>query len=163
MTYAPAHNMKGHPAHASWRGARERCYNVNHVSYDYYGGRGIRMCPEWHSFCGFWEDMGGSFSDGMTLDRIDNDGGYSPDNCQWVSRAAQCRNQRTNLWIIHNSERVILKDACAAAGVRYSLLKHRYHIYRRDNENETPTLEDLLSMDFPRSKPLPESLNLLPT
>jgi hypothetical protein len=80
----------------SWYSAKQRCYNSNNHSYKRYGGRGIKMCERWlHSFNHFLEDMGPRPSL-LSLDRIDNDGNYSPLNCRWTSYITQARHQINN-------------------------------------------------------------------
>ena len=73
----------------------KRCYSKNHNSYDYYGGRGITVCDRWlESFENFYEDMGEKPSKKHSLDRINNDGNYEPDNCRWATQSTQVINSR---------------------------------------------------------------------
>lgn len=95
-----------------------RCYDTKNAQYMDYGGRGITVCERWlASPRAFIADMWPRPA-GMTLDRIDNDKGYSPDNVRWASRAEQQRNRRNNIHLEVSGTRVILKDAAEAAGLR---------------------------------------------
>lgn len=90
------HNLSRHPLYKVWKGMMERCYNKTHIHYESYGGRGITVCDQWLSLTSFVSDMGASYVSGLTLDRSDNDLGYSKENCRWVPMSVQNRNRRNN-------------------------------------------------------------------
>ena len=87
------HGLADTKIHMIWTSMRQRCFNPNNPAFKNYGGRGITIDPRWNSFEAFFEDMGEP-PEGMSLDRIDNNKGYSPDNCKWATRVQQGRNTR---------------------------------------------------------------------
>jgi hypothetical protein len=110
--------------YSSWRAMKHRCENPAHDSYKYYGGRGIKCAEEWESFENFIEDMG-VCPPGYSLERIDNNGDYFPENCKWASRAEQNRNRRDNIWLTANGRTQIQADWARELGVTEGAIHKR--------------------------------------
>ena len=93
---------------------------------DYYD-RGITICPEWvNGFKAFYDwSMSNGYRDGLTLDRIDNDKRYSPENCRWVDMKVQANNRRNNVYIKYMGETKTMKQWCDYLGVDYGLVRNR--------------------------------------
>lgn len=103
------HGMAKTPTHKTWAGMLQRCVNPNELSYPYYGGRGIKVCDRWaKSFEAFLEDMGVRPSPRHSIERKDNNGDYTPDNCKWATRTQQARNKRTTRFVTFRGERIAL-------------------------------------------------------
>lgn len=100
-----------------WNSMRDRCNNPNFRQYGDYGGRGISICDRWDSFATFIEDMGPR-PKGYLIDRIDNDGNYTPENCRWVDRKTSQRNQRVTRWVEVEGKRHKAADLADIAGIK---------------------------------------------
>lgn len=109
-----------------WNGMRSRCNTPTAEHYDRYGGRGIKVCPEWDSYEAFrdWAHANG-YDDSLTLDRRDNDGDYTPTNCRWATRRTQTRNRNNTAWVTVHGERMRLTDAADRHGIDRSTFAKR--------------------------------------
>lgn len=97
------HGMSGTRTYRIWFAMVRRCHVPKAANFHNYGGRGISVCEEWHTIDGFVASMGNA-PGGMSIERIDNNRGYSPDNCRWASGDEQALNKRTNLVLTHNGK-----------------------------------------------------------
>lgn len=88
------HSLSKHKLYQTWTNMISRCNDINSKYYSYYGGRGITVCEEWNDVKKFIEDMYPSYHEGLSIDRKDNNKGYSKDNCRWVSKVVQSCNTR---------------------------------------------------------------------
>lgn len=120
-----------------WNSMKERCYNVNQKSYKHYGQRGIKVCDEWlNDFQAFYDwAMSHGYNRGLTIDRIDVNKNYSPDNCRWATTKQQNRNTTRNRLITINGDTRCLSDWCELLGLKYKrvhnrLNKHHWSIER---------------------------------
>jgi len=98
-THGHCKGGKSTPEYMTWGRMKHRCYNPNNSGYRNYGGRGIKVCKRWENFEMFLSDMGPKPSKKHSIDRIDNDKGYSPSNCRWATKLQQARNKRDRLTV----------------------------------------------------------------
>lgn len=110
----------------AWAAMKDRCYNEKNEHYRSYGGRGIMVCDEWkENFEAFYRDVGPRPSIQHSIDRRDNDLGYSKENCHWVTQVEQTRNRRTNVYYEYKGQRKILKDWCVALNISFHKTYYR--------------------------------------
>lgn len=95
-TYKEIHGLRSHPLYTHWKSMRQRCSPTANKRVKYYSARGINVCSEWDDFETFYTDMLPTWKQGLSLDRINNDLGYSKSNCRWVSIKEQARNRTNN-------------------------------------------------------------------
>ncbi len=112
-----------------WQHMRARCANKKDINYPKYGGRGITVCREWRgSFEKFRDDMGVPASSDLTLDRIDNDKGYSKKNCRWADGVTQGRNKRNNRLVEYQGKKMTIAELQKIAGIPRCTLVHRINM-----------------------------------
>ena len=140
---------KKHPLYNTWIGMRQRCNNKNHTHYSRYGGRGVVVCDRWdNSFQAFITDMGDK-PEGLTIDRVNNDGNYEPDNCRWATYSTQAYNRS-----------VRCTNKTGVSGISFNKKSNKYIVRRmnkltgeRDYLGMTETIEDAKKLyDTPRHK-----------
>lgn len=129
------HSIKAHQTHKLsntklfdvWCSMRFRCNNPNDGSYHNYGARGIRVCEEWtNDFSSFYNwAVSNGYKEGLTIDRINNEGNYEPSNCRWVSRKVQCNNTRQNRLITIDNKTKTLAQWCEELGLKYQTIEQR--------------------------------------
>jgi hypothetical protein len=125
------HGGYGTRLYSAWHGIRARCNNPNNHGYSHYGGRGVKICKEWDDFALFraWAlengyDETAPFGK-CTLDRIDPNGDYCPENCRWVSAKEQANNRRNNRIVTYEGEKYTLSALCEKTGIPWSLMWDR--------------------------------------
>jgi len=132
--YSPHDSAENRRLYDIWNGMRKRCLNPKCARYKDYGGRGIEICKEWENFDNFveWAKANG-YNSSLTIDRIDNDGDYTPENCRWATVKAQNRNKRTCVMVEYRGETKALIDWCEELNLPY------YTIQKRIKKGMNPT------------------------
>lgn len=118
------HGMYGTPTYRSWRSMTDRCANPNTPNYPRYGGRGIEVHAAWRDFEVFFRDMGERPA-GTSLDRIDNDGHYTPENCRWATARQQQRNKASNHFLTVDGATRCITDWAEVTGIQKVTIKAR--------------------------------------
>ncbi len=117
------HNQSKHPLYHIYYGIKDRCYNTKTPAYPRYGGRGIFMCDRWrNSFHAFVYDMGIRPSPEHSIERVDNDLGYCPENCVWATRQQQSRNRSNNVVLSQDGKTMCLAEWAQELGMSQKLL-----------------------------------------
>ena len=126
MPHFKTHGMWNSRLYHIWKGMKQRCEDPKKDNYASYGGKGISVCEEWHDPCVFigWA-LSHGYRDDLTIDRINNDKGYAPDNCRWVDIVTQSRNKTTNRVIEFNGEKRCLTEWSEITGIPIPTLWHR--------------------------------------
>jgi len=124
------HGLRHHPLYMVHHMIKARCYNKRNKDYKHYGARGIEMCPEWkEDFQTFYDwAMANGYEEGLTVDRVNNDGPYEPSNCQLIGQAAQKRNTRRSRMLTYKG-----KTQCMAAWAREAGVHPENLLYRLSN------------------------------
>lgn len=115
------HGMANTPLYKVWQAMKDRIYNKNNKYFHYYGGRGLTLCEEWESFSAFnkWA-MENGYQKGLDLDRINNDLGYSPENCRWIPHAENLQNTRRKQEVVLDGKRVPVAEIAKRYNVPYN-------------------------------------------
>ena len=125
--YIKKHNKSKTRIWAIWEDMHQRCENPNHKAYEVYGMRGVIICDAWYDFNNFleWANASG-YDDNLTLDRMDPDGMYEPNNCRWVSKEYNSRHRRGVTLVIDNYEVLTLPQLADRYGLSYTTIRTRY-------------------------------------
>ena len=111
-----------------WHDIKQRCLNSNNRDYKYYGGRGITIYEDWKEYAKFknWALQSG-YSDDLTIDRIDENGNYEPQNCRWATRTEQNRNKRSVAKLSYNGDVLTIAEWALKTGIPAKTIYHRIH------------------------------------
>lgn len=121
------HGLGRHRLRKTWESMKERCFYAGHTYYDRYGGRGITVCERWMDLTNFVADNEHKWRPGYSLERIDNNGPYSPDNCTWIPRAKQARNKSTTIYLTYCGKTQPLVVWAEETGMSIHALRNRYY------------------------------------
>lgn len=127
------HGMSNTKEYKTYFSMIDRCYDPNHRSYKYYGGRGIRVCDRWNTLENFLSDAPTLIgyeknNKNLSLDRIDPNKDYEPENCRWVTKLKQQNNKRNNIFVDWNGEKITLAELSRLVNVPYKNLVSSYYV-----------------------------------
>lgn len=137
------HRMSKTRIFSVWNGMTQRTTNPKHKSWCYYGGRGITVCHEWLNFEVFYDwALSNGYEDNLSINRIDNDKGYSPDNCNFVTRKEQMNNQQKTIYLTCNEITQCLSKWSNETGINADTIRSRINAGWSDNEAlNTPVMQ----------------------
>lgn len=124
------HGMYQTRLYRIWNGMKQRCTNPKNKKYTDYGGRGIKVCNEWNNFVVFREwAMANGYCDNLSIDRIDNDGNYEPNNCRWATSKEQADNKRSTRKITYKGEQKTFNQLAETFGLPPKIIRQRIDNY----------------------------------
>lgn len=132
-THGATKNYKISKEFSTWCSIKQRCLDKNSKSYENYGGRGIKICDRWlNSFENFLNDMGEKPSNKHSIDRIDVNGNYEPNNCRWATQKEQMRNVRHNVILEYNNTKMTMAEASEKSKIPYYIIQQRIRKGQKD-------------------------------
>lgn len=120
---ATKHGLSRSAEYRCWRAMKNRCHNPNVKAYPLYGGRGIKVCDRWMKFENFYKDMGSS--NGLTIERINVNGNYEPNNCKWITLGEQAQNRTNTIRLTLNGETKTLNEWAISTKIKLNTIKAR--------------------------------------
>lgn len=121
------HGQSGSRLYDIWRGVKKRCRHKNDKGYKHYGGRGINVCDDWYENYESFEKWArnNGYQENLTIDRIDVNGDYTPNNCRWVDMKTQQRNRRNNVRVNFEGQLITLSEVSERTGLSRGLITYR--------------------------------------
>lgn len=143
------HNMATTRFYGIWHQMKSRCNNKNVKEYKYYGGRGITVCKQWKIFINFRDDMYKNYKEHLkqygkvntTIERINNNGNYEPNNCKWATRKEQTNNRRTNHLLIYKGQTLTVSQWARKLNIQITTLFSRIQNNRNIDEILNTTIK----------------------
>lgn len=143
ISHNKTHGESKSKLYRHWMSMIYRCYNPKNNAYKWYGARGIRVCDEWRTYEGFRAWVANTCPDvTYTVERIDVNGDYCPENCTWIPNSKQANNRRTSVIVEHNGIKKNLTEWCDELGLDYKLIHNRIHKLKWDFEKAIYTPVD---------------------
>lgn len=152
ITRSTIHGMSYNKTYTTWQRMKQRCFYKKSIGYSGYGGRGITVCDEWRdnfqTFYDYVSKLEHFGEEGYSLDRINNDGNYEPDNVRWATAKEQARNKRTTVFVEYEGETISLQEAAERSRINYVAMKTRWGAGVRGEELFKPLREVLPKVEY---------------